>query len=400
MSASALVRDGTNDWWNSSLKATTSTRATVSSSGANHPIGTDRIALHARTPRTKYSRTCPAFLQITWAMCSCSGLSEGKRNWSAGTIIREVPLLEKESVENKKITAIQASSAIQRLVFPDTDNDVFFESYERRAAAAALIDPVFLLHTLRILFTVPVIGLTKRKQDGVGIHSNAGFLGLHGFLILLRKRFDARLVDALLGEVENGAQEILDLFRRHVLGQLVLEHQGDLGSLGVRSRFLFLIPRGSAADAHLDVRKDAFLFRPATIDFKLDGLVVELDRRDGHDFSRKDGLAVFGEFFLQLVPADNTIRRQFNAGLTKGHWDPRSTFGRDKRTENRVTRVLAELGVSRQSQTQNQKRQKFRLGSHAASLPPQPSAWKFQKIGVWPLVPHFPAALQGEIQNW
>ena len=56
-SATAPVRDGTKDWWNSSVKATESTSAIVSRSGRNHSVETEGlIALQARTARMRYSR--------------------------------------------------------------------------------------------------------------------------------------------------------------------------------------------------------------------------------------------------------------------------------------------------------------------------------------------------------
>ena len=79
----------------------------------------------------------------------------------------EVPEAEKESVEKTKITTIHNSDAIQGLILRDLDNDILFEGYKCHAAAAAIIDPVFLIDTFGIPFTVPLVRLSQRQQDRV-----------------------------------------------------------------------------------------------------------------------------------------------------------------------------------------------------------------------------------------
>ena len=123
----------------------------------------------------------------------------------------EVPDAEKESVEKKKITTIHNRDAIQGLVLRDLNNDILFEGYKCHAAAAAIIDPVFQIHTFCIPFTVPLVGLSQRQQDRVRIHPNTGFLGLYRFLEFRRKGVDAGSQDTLLRKVEHGFEKVLQV---------------------------------------------------------------------------------------------------------------------------------------------------------------------------------------------
>src|SRR5262245_44305722 len=110
------------------------------------------------------------------------------KNFKTGTIIREVLLPLKESVEKKEMTPIHAIRRSQRpLVLADRDNDIFLEGHKGLTLAASDVEPIFLFFAFFILVADSLIRLAHGKQHGVGIHANARFLGFHGFLKLGRK---------------------------------------------------------------------------------------------------------------------------------------------------------------------------------------------------------------------
>src|SRR5678815_222658 len=102
--------------------------------------------------------------------------------------------LEKESVENTKITQTQMISGIQRplVVFTDGDNDIFLEGHKGLSLPATNVDPVFPLFAILVLIATSSVGLAHRQEHGIRIHANERLFSLHGFLKFRRQRFNAR----------------------------------------------------------------------------------------------------------------------------------------------------------------------------------------------------------------
>src|SRR5689334_4186517 len=103
---------------------------------------------------------------------SCGSDIKGKRNVRMRFVIPRVFAAEKESVEKKKITAIQAikGSQTRLLEYFDGYNDILFERNVRLLAPLADIDPVFLPDALVIRFAVPFVWRPKRQQNGAAVH--------------------------------------------------------------------------------------------------------------------------------------------------------------------------------------------------------------------------------------
>src|SRR5436190_1586315 len=186
----------------------------------------------ARNPRIEYSVTCPAFRMTPCQNANWERDRKGNRNLRMPSMIPRVWAAENVSVEKEKITTIHPIRGNQArlLVFADFNNDILLERDESLPAALANVNPVFLFNTLLVLgIANPPVRLPEGQHHCVAVHSNASFLGHNGVTKLGRQRVDAGSRRALLGEVENRVQKILQLLHGKIRWHFAPKLERDLG---------------------------------------------------------------------------------------------------------------------------------------------------------------------------